>query len=115
MAKQVELQLLEGENIEKEKVKGDYWHGGLGLAFQSQTHGIYFFTNKRILFKPTGLFTGTEMLFTLDYKEIESIKTCQVGIFIPTGILITMKDKKKYKLSLLKRNTWVEFIKSHMA
>lgn len=115
MAKQEGIQLLEGEIIEKDNVKGDYWSGGIGPFMQTQTNGVYIFTNNRILFKPTGLFSGKEMLFTLAYSEIASIKTCQVGLFIPTGIFVTMKDGKKYKLSFLKRKTWVDFIQAHMA
>lgn len=114
MANQNDIQLMEGEVIEKGNIKGDYWHGGIGPFVQTQTSGTYTFTNKRVMFKPTGLLTSGKLLFTLDYKEIESLKKSQVAFFIPTGILLSMKDGKKYKLSLLGRKGWIDFIQSHM-
>jgi hypothetical protein len=114
MAKKIEFELLENEVMEKE-VKGDYWHGGIGPFVQTQSPGIYYFTNQRVLFKPSGLFSGSEALFTLDYNDIQDAKNCMVGMFIPTGILVTMNNGTKYKFSVLGRKKWLEFIKSHKA
>ena len=54
-------------------------------------------------------------LFNIRYKDIKEIKKCNVSLFIPSGIKITVFDEKKnkdktYKLSILKRDMWIKFI-----
>ncbi|MFV0394412.1 MAG: PH domain-containing protein [Coprobacillaceae bacterium] len=111
MAKIKELELMENEIIEYDSVKGDYWHGGIGPLVQSQVRGTYVFTNKRILFYST--FRG--QVFEIEYTNIDTIKTTNVGLFVPTGIIIITKDNQKYKLSLLKRKTWLTYFNERMS
>ena len=88
------LELHEGEVVESE-VKGDYWEKT--LCMYSQKSGKYWFTNQRILFR--GGFTAS---LDLPYEEIDDVRTCSVGPFIPfmpTGVKVTMKNGKSYKLS----------------
>ena len=90
--------------------KGDYWEKF--LFFNMQTRGFYYFTKKAIVFIG-GTLGNTQ--FVTYYKNIKEINKCNVALFIPTGIKITVfnekkKKYKKYKLSLLKRDKWIEFI-----
>jgi len=90
--------------------KGDYWEKV--LFFNMQTRGFYYFTNKAIVFIG-GALGNTQ--FKVKYKNIKEIKKCNVAFFIPTAIKLTVfnekKNKnKKYKLSLLKRDKWINFI-----
>ena len=89
--------------------KGDYWEKI--LFFNMQSRGYYYFTKKSIIF--IGDLGATK--FKVSYKNIKEIKKCNVGLFIPTGIKLTVFDEKKnkdksYKLSLLKRDKWIKYI-----
>lgn len=104
----VDLGLHEGETIEKE-VAGDYWEGAI---MGSKKPGKYWFTNERILFR--GGFIAS---LDLPYSQIASVAPCNVGEllkFLPTGIMVTMKDGKKYRLSLLKRKEIIEVIQAKL-
>ena len=97
------LELHEGEVVESE-VKGDYWE---------KTLCMYWFTNQRILFR--GGFTAS---LDLPYEEIDDVRTCSVGPFIPfmpTGVKVTMKNGKSYKLSVLGRKKIAEYIQSKLS
>ena len=97
------LELHEGEVVESE-VKGDYWE---------KTLCMYRFTNQRILFR--GGFTAS---LDLPYEEIDDVRTCSVGPFIPfmpTGVKVTMKNGKSYKLSVLGRKKIAEYIQSKLS
>ena len=104
------LELHEGEVVESE-VKGDYWEKT--LCMYSQKSGKYWFTNQRILFR--GGFTAS---LDLPYEEIDDVRTCSVGPFIPfmpTGGKVTMKNGKSYKLSVLGRKKIAEYIQSKLS
>lgn len=106
----VQLDLHEGETIIKE-VKGDYWEK-LFLFMYSQKRGKYWFTSERIIFRG-GIIAGLD----LPYAEIAEISKCNVGPaihFIPTGIKVTMKDGKQYRLSVLGRKEIMEIIQSKL-
>ena len=117
--KDIENSLKEGELIDSDDSleiteKGDYWEKF--LIFNSQVRGYYYFTKKRIVF--IGGFAGSTK-FSVPYKSIKNIKKCNVGLFIPCGVLITAFDDKKmkdvkYKLSLLKRDKWISFFEEKM-
>lgn len=101
------FELHEGETVEKQ-IKGDYWERT--LCFYSQKTGQYWFTNERIIFRG-----GFVAAIDLPYKEIEAVKKCNVGPllqFLPTGVKVTMKDGKSYKLSVLGRKSIIELIES---
>lgn len=106
MAAQIELQ--ENETILKE-IKGDYWEGAI---FSSQKTGTFYFTSQRIVFRG-----GFIAALDLPYSEIDELTTCNVGPlvkFMPTGILVKMKDGKKYRLSVLKRKELMALVQSNM-
>lgn len=103
------LELHEGEQVEKE-IKGDYWEKT--FCMYSQKSGKYWFTNERIIFRG-----GFVAALDLPYSEIESVSLCKVGPllqFLPTGIKVSMKDGKNYKLSVLKRKEILELIQSRL-
>lgn len=43
-------------------------------------------------------------------KDIAEIKKCNVSLFIPTGIDVMLKNGKKHRLSVLKRDERMETI-----
>lgn len=112
---EIEKNLKEGKLIDEddsiiEVEKGDYWEKF--IFFNMQTRGYYYFTKKSIIFIG-GALGNTQ--FVVNYKNIKEIKKCNVAFFIPTAIKITVYDEKKnknkkYKLSLLKRDKWINFI-----
>lgn len=112
--KELEQWLLESELMDdgdylEDTVKGDYYP-----PFTGQVRGNYYFTNQRIVFFSGILGTST---FSIKYSDIKAIKKSFVGPFLPFGVTITAKDEKKgkdkkYKLSLLGRNKWLELFSS---
>lgn len=48
-------------------------------------------------------------------KDIDKVKTCLTPPFFPFGILITMKNNDKYKLSLFGRKKYYERILDHIS
>ena len=99
------LELHEGEVVEKE-FKSDYWEKT--LCFYSQKRGKYWLTNQRIIFRG-----GCATILEIPYADIESVQLCNVGglvQIIPTGIKVTLKSGKSYKLSVTKRKEILAFI-----
>ncbi len=75
----------------------------------------YYFTDKRIAFLASGL-VGTESVsWEIEMKDIAQVKTCTTPPFFPFGILITMKNGDKYKLSILKRKKYFDWISENIA
>lgn len=99
-----ELGLLGATETFEEHTQGDYW------TLFGQTRGNYFFTADKIIFV-SGF--GAEQI-VIPYSNIKAMKKCFVGPFIPTGIKITALNEngkeKNYKLSVMKRNDWINFI-----
>ena len=95
----------EHEAVEKE-FKSDYWEKT--LCFYSQKRGKYWLTNQRIVFRG-----GFATILEIPYADIESVQLCNVGglvQIIPTGIKVTLKSGKSYKLSVTKRKEILAFI-----
>lgn len=100
-----EAKLIGEEDTIEEYTAGDYY------PFIGQVRGQYYFTNKRIVF------VGGLNNFSLEYSCIRGIKKSFVGPFLPFGVTVTAEvenkgktKSKKYKLSLLKRNYWIELL-----
>lgn len=101
------LELNDGEVVEKE-MKSDYWEKT--LCFYSQKRGKYWFTNQRIIFRG-----GFATVLDIPYSEIESVQLCNIGglvQIIPTGIKVTLKSGKTYKLSVTKRKEILAFLQA---
>ncbi|MDR0948103.1 MAG: hypothetical protein LBM69_01140 [Lachnospiraceae bacterium] len=110
--KKSELELLPNETIVKES-KGDCWYAP-GMFSSKQIPGKYIFTNQRIIFQGSGLIAAMRLNFELYYKDILEMKPCIIGLFIPTGIKIEAKESKKYKFSIMKRNSIMELMQSFL-
>lgn len=94
--------------------KGDYWEKF--LIFNNQIRGYYYYTNKAIIFIG-GALGSTKWI--IRYSDIKNISKAKIALFMPTGIKLVVFDKeknktKKYKMSVLKRDKWLEYIKGKM-
>ncbi len=113
MAKKV-FELMGGEQLFAGKVSGDCWKMPK-FSINRQVSGKYYFTDKRIAFLASGL-VGTESVsWEIEMKDIAQVKTCTTPPFFPFGILITMKNGDKYKLSILKRKKYFDWISENIA
>ena len=107
-------EVKDDEELFAEKVTGDCWKMP-NISINRQVSGKYYFTDKRIAFLASGL-VGTESVsWEIEMKDLETAKTCLTPPFFPFGILITMKNGDKYKLSILKRKKYYEWIINHLA
>jgi len=105
-----DFQLLPGEEIIK-TASGDCWE--TPSMFKSQVPGRYTFTNQRIIFEGNGIIEKLRVKFAIPYLEIKTIEPYLV-VFFKTGILVWMKNGDKYRLSLRKRQEYMDLIQSHI-
>lgn len=80
-----------------------------------QNTGVVEVTNLRLAFRyKTLLGASKDNKIEIDLIDIVSAKKCNVGPafvkIIPTGVKVTMKNGKKYTLSLMKRGALIETI-----
>lgn len=108
MAKKV-YELKEDEQLFAGKVTGDCWKMPK-LTINKQVSGKYYFTDKRIAFLASGLIGTDSVSWEIEMKDIDTVKTCLTPPCFPFGILIKMKNGDKYKLSILKRKKYFEWI-----
>ena len=113
MAKQV-FEARPGENVFAEKVTADCWKSPK-QTLSSQVSGKTYLTDQRIVFLASGLIGTESVSWEIEMKEIAKVKTCTTPPFFPFGILITMKNGDKYKLSILKRKKYFEWISEHIS
>lgn len=108
MSKKV-FELNENEKMFASKIAGDCWKMPK-FTINRQVSGKYYFTDKRIAFLATGLIGTESVSWEIEIKNISTIKKCLTPPFFPFGILITMKNGDKYKLSIFSRNKYYEWI-----
>ncbi len=113
MSKKV-FELKEKEELFAGKVTGDCWKMPK-LSINRQVSGKYYFTDQRVACLASGLIGTESVSWEIEMKDIASVKTCTTPPFFPFGILITMKNGDKYKLSILKRKKYFEWISSHIS
>jgi len=111
MAKKV-FELKDGEELFG-KVSGDCWKMPK-LSINRQVSGKYYFTDKRIAFLASGLIGTESVSWEIEMSDIETAKTCLTPPFFPFGILLTMKNGDKYKLSILSRKKYFNWITEHI-
>lgn len=95
-------------------VAGDCWKMPK-FTINKQVSGRYYFTDKRIAFLASGLFGTESVSWEIDIKDISTVKTCLTPPFFPFGILLTMNNGDKYKLYILKRKKYYEWISEHIS
>ena len=104
----------EGENVFAQKATADCWKSPKQTVSR-QVSGKTYVTDQRIVFLASGL-VGTESVsWEIEMKDIQSVKACLTPPFFPFGVLITMKDGSQYKLGILGRNKYVEWIAQHIS
>lgn len=101
------FELEENEKIVK-MAKGDFWEPG--IVNEVQNSGEFAFTNKRVLFKGTFLFSQN-INISIPYENIAEIKNSFVKIF-PVAFEIRTKDGKNYKFAIMKRQIYIDLINS---
>lgn len=107
------FELREKEQLFAGNVTGDCWKMP-NIMGSRQIPGKYHFTDQRIAFLATGLMGTRNVNFEIEMKNIATVKTCTTPPFFPFGILITMENGDKYKLSILKRKKYFEWITEHI-
>ena len=107
------FEVREGEQLLVGKVSGDCWKMPK-TSINRQVSGKYYFTDQRIVFLASGLIGAESVSWEIEMNDIEKVKTCTTPPFFPFGILITMKNGDKYKLSILKRKKYFELITNHI-
>ncbi len=103
------IELLPNEHI-LATVNGDCWETPMVLE---QVPGVYTFTDQRIIFQGNGLIEKLRLKFEIPYEQISYIEPYLV-VFFPTGIRIWTKNRKQYRLSVMKRKKYMELINSHL-
>ena len=108
MAKPV-FDVRANETVFAEKVTADSWKTPRQMTGR-QISGKTYFTDQRIVFLASGLIGTASASWEIEMKDIRSVETCMTPPCFPFGILITMKDGSKYKLGMMKRNKYVDWI-----
>ncbi len=103
-----------GEEVFAEKVSADCWKSPL-QTIGRQISGKVYFTDKRIAFLASGLIGTASVSWEIEMKDIAKVKTCTTPPFFPFGILITMRDGAQYKLGILKRAKYFDWISQHIS
>lgn len=107
MLKSEKITLRENEEIIEEK-KGDTWKTP-EMVMRKQVSGKFYFTNQRIAFRTWGPFKNSAA-YDIEYKDIAFIQPFSINLFIKTGIQITTKSDSIYKISVMKRNHFIDLI-----
>lgn len=113
MAKLV-FEARENETVFAERVSADSWKTPRQIRTR-QISGKFYFTDQRIVFLASGLIGTESVSWEIEMKDIQSVETCMTPPCFPFGILITMKDGGKYKIGILKRNKYVDWISQHIS
>lgn len=113
MSNPSDILILEPQETELKKVKGDCWRTP-GSSGNRQVPGQYTFTDRRILFRGNGLIEKLRITFAIAYEDISTIKPFNINLFIHTGIQIELKNGGIYKLSMMKRDEIMALIHEQM-
>jgi len=103
-----------GEETFAEKVSADCWKSPRQISGR-QVSGKLYFTSQRVAFLASGLVGTASVSWEIELKEIAAVKTCTTPPFFPFGILITMKDGSQYKLAILKRAKYYNWLSEHIS
>ena len=98
-----------GEEVFAEKVSGDTWKTPKFMT-NRQISGKFYFTDQRVVFLASGLIGTASVSWELEMKDIQSAEPCLSPPCFPFGILLTTRDGGKYKIAILKRDKYVEWL-----
>ncbi len=113
MAK-MEFAARANETVFAERATADCWKSPLQLVGR-QISGKAYFTDQRIMFLASGLIGTDSVSWEIEMKDIQAVKACLTPPFFPFGILITMRNGDKYKLGMMKRQKYVDWIVQHIS
>ena len=102
------------EQIFAERVSADCWNMPQVLG-SKQISGKAYFTDQRVVFLASGLIGTTSVSWEIEMKDIASVETCLTPPCFPFGVQIIMKNGDHYKLSIIKRNKYVDWISQHIS
>ena len=102
------------ETVFAEKVSADSWKSPKQVIGR-QISGKTYFTDQRIVFLASGLVGTASVSWEIEMKDIQSVETCMTPPCFPFGIMLTMKNGEKYKLGIMKRDKYVDWIKQHIS
>lgn len=88
--------------------KGDTWKTP-GDVLSNQVSGRFFFTDQRIVFRTWGPFKKS-LAYDIKIKNIAYLEKYTIAFFIPTGIRVVLQDGKNYKISVMKRKKYIEYL-----
>lgn len=108
MAKPV-FEQRDNEEVFAQRVSGDTWRNPRNVI-NRQVSGKFYFTNQRIVFLASGLIGTASVSWELEMKDIASVKTCMTPPCFPFGILIQTKNGETYKIGVMKREQYIEWI-----
>ena len=106
-----ELDLREHETL-FESCKGDTWRTPQSIV-SNQVSGRFYFTDQRIAFRTWGPFKKSAA-YDIELSDIESLTKYSINIFIRTGIKVLLKDHSVYKISVLKRDKYLQYISNYL-
>lgn len=108
------FEIRDGEEMFASNVSGDCWKMPQ-LVASRQVSGKFYFTSERVAFFASGLIGTKSVSWEIEMKDIATVKTCMTPPCFPFGVFITMKNGDKYKLGLLKRKKYVDWISGHIS
>mgnify|MGYP007062355316 CR=1 FL=1 len=103
-----------GETVFAERVTADCWKTPK-QTLGRQVSGKAYFTDQRIVFLASGLIGTAGVSWEIELKDVQSVETCMTPPCFPFGILLTMWDGGKYKLGVMKRSKYVDWISGHIS
>ncbi len=103
-----------GEEVFAKKVSADCWKSPR-QTIGRQISGKVYLTDQRVVFLASGLIGTESVSWEIEMKEISSVKTCMTPPFFPFGILIKTKNGDQYKLGILKRAKYFDWISQHIS
>lgn len=107
------FEVRSGEEVFAERVSADCWKSPKQVSGR-QISGKTYFTDQRVAFLASGLVGTASVSWEIEMKNIASVKTCTTPPFFPFGVLIQMKDGSQYKLGIMKRDKYVDWITRHI-
>ena len=102
------------ETVFAERVTADSWKTP-GQLTSRQVSGKIYFTDQRIVFLASGLIGTASASWEIAMKDIRSVAACMTPPFFPFGILLTMNDGCKYKIGIMKRSKYIDWISQHIS
>jgi hypothetical protein len=106
----MKFELREDEKVLAE-ARGDHW---IEFFYKyDRIPGRFYFTNERILFQDLSPIKSLRTNFEIEISDIREIKKCFIGPdiqYLPTGILVTLKNNKVHRISVLKRKQYIALL-----